>query len=266
MSKPPATTSAVTEATRLEQIKFPEFTTKLLTDTFDALIAANIRQIEAYTHLVKTVSQDLKDYINNTKNDIPGEMIFQFLSNILEDPTKIREKGNLTADEAKNLKNAITISDIQETTEIIKEGPITDKKTVDTILLAVASRIAADKYIVLKEMVKMGVLRLIVDSGEIETKITFNTYTSNTYKENNNKNNTSKFSVNAAVKTGCFISQWLAASAATTHSTIKVSTANNSTINQTKNKVEIFGRIQINFKTDYQTLNTTTANTTTTQG
>ena len=246
-----------TNATRLEQIKFPEFTTKLITDTFDALIAANIRQIEAHTQLVKTVSQDLKDYINNTKNDISGEMILQFLSNILNDPTKIREKGSLTAEETENLKKAVTIPDIQETPEI-RESTIIDKKTLDAILAAVASRIAADKYIMLKEMVKMGALRLIVDSGVIETKVSFNMYTSDFCSKNVDKFNTSEFAVNTGVKTGGFLSQWLSVSASAAHSTVNVSTANNSTINQSSNNVEIFGRVQINFKTDYQTVNITT--------
>ncbi len=38
------TSAAVTEAARLDEIGFPEFTCKLVTDVFDALVSANIRQ------------------------------------------------------------------------------------------------------------------------------------------------------------------------------------------------------------------------------
>ncbi len=40
---PSGTELAVTQAARLNEIGFPEFTAKLITDTFDALVAANLR-------------------------------------------------------------------------------------------------------------------------------------------------------------------------------------------------------------------------------
>ncbi len=85
------TSVAVSEATRLGEIKFPEFTSKLITDVFDALIAANIRQTEAYVELLKAVSKSLSEYINDTKDDISGDMVLQLLAKVLPDPTSEAE-------------------------------------------------------------------------------------------------------------------------------------------------------------------------------
>ena len=40
------TSAAVTEAARLGEIGFPEFTAKLITDTFDALVSANCARLK----------------------------------------------------------------------------------------------------------------------------------------------------------------------------------------------------------------------------
>ena len=77
---PNGTTAAVTEAARLEEIGFPEFTAKLITDTYDALVAANLRQQGAYAALLASVTQSLMFYINSTKDDIGGDQILKLLA------------------------------------------------------------------------------------------------------------------------------------------------------------------------------------------
>jgi hypothetical protein len=70
-----ATSTAVNEASRLEEIGFPEFTTKLVTDVFDALVSANIRQAESYIELLQKVSKSLTEFVSETKDDISGDEI-----------------------------------------------------------------------------------------------------------------------------------------------------------------------------------------------
>ena len=53
---------AVELATHLPEIGFPEFTTKLVSDVFDSLIASNLRQTEAYVELLKQTGKTLKDF------------------------------------------------------------------------------------------------------------------------------------------------------------------------------------------------------------
>jgi hypothetical protein len=51
---------------------------KLVTDVFDALISANIRQTQAYVELLQAISKSLSQYIDDTKDDITGEMILKY--------------------------------------------------------------------------------------------------------------------------------------------------------------------------------------------
>lgn len=240
----------------LSEIRFPEFTAKLITDTFNALIAANIQQTQAYVELLKDVSKSLTDYINDTKDDISGEMILQFLARILPDPThssgtKVRVGATLTAADATALNSALAVPGVQENPGI-NAAPINDSTALDTILMIVAKRIAADKYTLLKEMVRLGVLRLVVEHGVIETRLTFNTYASTFYESTKNSYNTSSYSTRASTGTGKITSLWLKASASTSFNSLHVSTAKETNRDISGSQVQIYGRVQIDFKTDYQ--------------
>lgn len=249
------TSAAVTEATRLGEIGFPEFTAKLITDTFDALVAANIRQTEAYIELVKQVSKTLSQFINDTKDDISGEMILQVLARIAPDPndnagTKVKINGTLTTEEATTLNNSLKIPGVVENPGITA-GAI-EESEFKAILDAVAKRISADKYTMLKEMVKMGVLRLVVEHGIIETRLTFNTYGSTFYEGQKSSYHRDAFRFNAKAKTGGFLSMWVKASASTSYSSVNVSTTKDVNRDISGSSVQIYGYVRIDFKTDYQ--------------
>lgn len=254
------TSVAVSEATRLGEIKFPEFTTKLITDIFDALISANIRQTAAYVELLQAVSKSLSDYVNETKDDISGDMILQFLAKVLPDPedpsgTKVRIGATLSSPDAETLNKAVTVPEVQENPSITA-APISNQDALDAIIMAVAKRIAADKYSLLKEMVKMGVLRIVVEHGVIETKLTFTTYGSTFYESTKNNYNSKSFSARASAGTGGLTSLWVKASASTSFNTINISTAKETNRDISGSQVQIYGHVQIDFKTDYQPMTT----------
>ena len=250
---------AVALSTRLNEIGFPEFTAKLINDVFDAIISANISQTEAYLELVNNVSKTLVAFIADTKDSIGGDLILQFLATIVpdiesEEGTKVRENSTdkLTPEEADNINNAINIPGIQEDDVADDITDIGD--LYEPIIDAIASRIAADKYTILKEMVKLGILRLVVEEGEIETRLTFTTYGSNFYETNRSKYNRKNFAFGARARTGGFLSRWVSASAATNYSSVNISTANSSSRDTTGSSVQIYGGVKIKFKTDYQPL------------
>lgn len=257
--------TAISNATRLGEIGFPEFTAKLVTDTFDALIAANIRQTESYIGLLKAVSQDIKNFINDTKDDIDGEMILQYLTTIVANPaTTIKENSKVTKTEAEAINKALAVDGFPETTAVVTV-PATDTATTtitkamyEKIIDACATRISADKYTMLKEMVKLGMLRLVVENGVIETRLTFTTYGYNYYTANSSKYNSSAFTAKASASTGKFVSLWCKASASTSLSTVRISTANSSSSSSSNTTIEIYGSVKINFKTDYQQLSSST--------
>lgn len=249
------TSAAVTEAARLNEIGFPEFTAKLITDTFDAIVAANIRQTQAYIELVKEVSKTLTQFINDTKDDIGGELLLQFLARVLPAPseesgTLVKTGGNLDNAQATKFAEAVALPG-----EDPNAGPFTgaiDDNRFKAILDAVAKRISADKYTMLKEMVKMGILRLVIESGQIETRLTFTTYGSTFYEKQTTKYHRDEFKFRAKAKTGALVSLWASASASTSYTSVNISTAKETNRDISGSQVQIYGRVQINFKTDYQ--------------
>jgi len=257
---PNGTSTAVTEAARLDEIGFPEFTAKLITDVFDALVSANVRQTDAYLQLVQAVGKSLKDFINDTKDDIGGDEILQFLATVLPpantdsgEPTKIKAGETLTAGDVTKVNTALKLpTDAGETNnnEVATAGALSQNK-VDAIIEAAAKRIANNKYDLFKEMVKQGILRLVVENGTIETRLTFTTYGSSYYNTHKTSYNRKNFNFRSKVKTGGFLSPWVKASASTSYNSVAVRTAKESQRDISGSRVNIFGGVVIKFKTDY---------------
>jgi len=259
------TSAAVTEATRLSEIGFPEFTTKLVTDVFDALIAANIRQTQAYVELLREISKSLKEFINDTKDDIGPQELLQFLAAVLPpenlnsgDASKVKAGNTLTAEDATKLNAVLATpesAEIANQNKVAETGAL-DQNKVNAILDAVAKRLAANKYDLLKEMVKLGMMRLVVDNGVIETRLIFRTYGSTFYQKHDTSYHRDTFSFRASAGTGGLVSLWAKASASTAYTSVNISTSDKVDQDRSGSSVQIFGLVRINFRTDYLPLAT----------
>ena len=252
------TAAAVTEAARLDEIGFPEFTTKLITDTFDALVSANLRQTEAYIDLVQQVAKSLAQYINDTQEDIGGEELVQFLAAALppadassEEPTKVKSGETLTTEDATALNNALTLPDdanVPNNNKVANAGAL-DEAGVNAILDAVAKRIAANRYDLLKEMVKQGILRLVVENGLIESRLTF-------YQKNASAYHRDTYRQRSRSKTGPLVSLFGSYASNTYRTSVNIRTSKETHRDISGSRVQIFGLVRINFKTDYLPLPT----------
>lgn len=253
---PSSISPAVDEITRLSDIHFPEFTAKLITDTFDAIVAANMRQTASYIELTGALSKTLTDYINDTKDDISGAEVLEFVATLLpgpdvQNPTKVAVGTTLTAADSSKLATALTIPG--GTAPTVPTAALV-KADVDSIKDAVAKRLAASKYTLLKEMVKQGITRLIVRDGKIVSQLTFSTYASTFYVKNSSSYNSSNFDLTVSAKTGSALSKWFSASATAKYTSVSVRTTNESQRDVSGSTVNIFGRVELNFATDYQPL------------
>ena len=176
---------AVDNATRLSEIGFPEFTAQLITDTFNAITTSYIEQTAQYINVVQAVSKTLQDYINSTVDEISADEIGAFLLALggLNDAAldfllgDSATPGSLNSAEATLLTNAVALPAAAGTTAAptIASGSLSTTRR-QTISDAIAQRIASNKYDLLQTMVRQGILRLYVDNGTIETRLTFTTY------------------------------------------------------------------------------------------
>jgi len=259
---------AVDNATRLSEVGFPEFTAKLITDTFNAITQSYIEQMAQYINLVQAVSQSLQEYINNTADDVSADEIGVFLVALggLNDAAlnfllgDSSTAGSLTAAEAAAINAAVALPPPAGTSPTpAAQGTLTSSRS-QTIAQAVARRIAANKYDLLQTMVRQGVLRLIVDTGTIETRLTFTTYgqaVSSSSKTNRSRHEDSL--ANAFGAGGGFgglvgtsvVGAGAGGGFTRSASNIKVSTTQESHRDVTGSRVQIFGRVKLNFKTDF---------------
>lgn len=246
---------AIDNAMGLNQIGFAEFTASLINSTFDALISANLRQMEAYSELVKTLSLTLSEYIKNTEDSITGEEILGFLERVLPnytgDGTKVKVGAVLNTD-ALILNKALAITGDETPTPEVAEDTAISEPLFKELLQAVARRISADKYSFLQEMVKQGMLRLVVETGVIETKMTFSTYnTASSFSESTSYNRT-QTNVNNRSSRG-FLQTIFSGPSKTKVATtsIQITTAKASDRSSDGTSVNIFGGVKLNFKTDY---------------
>jgi hypothetical protein len=251
--------SSIDQASRLDEIGFPEFTAQLIGDTFDALISANIRQQETYLTMVKEVSKSLTDYINQTKDDISGAEILQFIQS-LPSPAggtnpHFAQNYKLTAPDAEVLNKAVAITGVVQPAfaandELKKQND--GKGKWDILLDAAAKRIAANKYDLLKDMLKQGMLRLVVEHGYLETRLTFNTW--EYQHERKTESEYERERTSEAKLPG--VLSFITGPSVRTGRKMTVKTANTSNTDSSGTNISIFGGVKLYFKTDYLPLNT----------
>jgi len=264
---PNGTSAAVTEATRLGEIGFPEFTAKLAKDVFDALLAATLRQMEAYSELVAATAKTLREYVEENKHLVSGEEVWDWLVKNLPGPAG-SVAANPTPGDATLVRVGVRLTesgDVKEITKIREKTGLPDwspsgtdnsltADDVDTITAKVRVIIAGNRYTLLKEMVRMGIIRLVVDYGEIETRLTFTTYGESLAQRTATSLNTRAFVATANVQTGKAISKWVKVSAAANYTSVSVRTTSSIDREVSGSKVDIYARVFIRFKSDYQAL------------
>ena len=155
---------AIDNATRLSEIGFPEFTAKLITDTFNAITQSYIEQMAQYLNVVQAVSQTLLEYLDNTVDDISANEIGVFLvalgglndaalNFLLGDSTTV---GSLSAAEVTAINTAVALPPAAGASSApATTGALTSTRS-QTIAQAIARRIAVNKYDLLQTMVRLN--------------------------------------------------------------------------------------------------------------
>jgi hypothetical protein len=281
---PNGTSTAVTEATRLGEIGFPEFTAKLVKDVFDALLAATLRQMEAYSELVAATAKTLDDYVAENKELVSGEEVWDWLVKNLPGPaasvaanptpgdaTLVRVGVKLTEDENTNTKEITKIrKKLGWTTQ--NWDPQLDNNNqyqlrdadITNITGRVREIIAGNRYTLLKEMVRMGIIRLVVDYGEIETRLTFTTWgmsqRDRTEQESRVRalrlsyGRTAQTAVSGNLSNATNVLRAVQTGLAANYTSVSVRTTSSIDRDASGSKVDIYARVLIRFKSDYLAL------------
>lgn len=251
----------------VRDINFPEFTSSLIQGVFETIQNNHLIQIKSYSELLKATAESLETFTSNNYLSVPDESVYEFLNRPIELITVPTASGTtyLTIDEW--VKASSTPPDLldldtdsytslneflslEDSTKQIK-----DSSTVDDLMTAIRKKIASENYYSLKEMVKMGMLRIVSDKITIKTRLTFNsqTYSKDTSNASETNYGSKGFNIggNASYRRLPFGIN-LAAGYKKVSTT--VNTTNQSSINTSSANLNLFGYVKIEARTDYQSI------------
>lgn len=252
---------------RYVSLSFAEFTVMLINNVFDALISANIRQTESYMQLVESVGQSLQQFVANTHPVVSEDQVNLFLAPL----ANISSGETLTYEDVTRVNEALFLPDeagVANNNQVATSGDL-DGSEVQAIRLAAAKRLAANKFSVLQEMMRQGILRIVVDNGIIESRLTFSTYSRSDHRTSTFdqvRKASQEGTVGGAVAGGVgavlpanIFAGGLGVAAGVgneSESFLHVTTSRESQRDVSGSRVQIFGRVELHFETDYVPLNT----------
>jgi hypothetical protein len=271
--------AAINTAKQVQNLGFVEFTAGLINGTFDAIVGATVKQMEAYAKLVADLAKTLAQFQSENVSDAQinahlaqrypdgqgGTVVrtgFTF-TDTAEDTNKgitgktatekalevafalIAETGNLK-DPAKPLTRAdfgIPADPIPSTFSLTSFS----EAQVKTVRKAIGQSLATSMIEHLREMAREGMARIVVTNGKILTKLTFNVTATE-----QDLTRTSKYhsdSAGAYVR-GSAWAGWGVVSAGGNWNQLNVNTVNTSSFDALTMSTEIIGQVEINFKTE----------------
>lgn len=274
--------AAVSLATHVPDIRFPEFTAKLITDTMDAVVSAMIRQMEAYSVLLASAAKTIEGFeadevtpeevdnwlaTNFPNPDAPEgapledltvinspvsgtESDFEYVAETATEPENIPIKQLLEAEFAEFTDPPLLRPATEAADGSYSNGAL-DTVSVMNIRKAVKRKLARTRLSTLQQLVKMGIVRIIVDEGKIYTKLTFDVEASTFHETVKNEYERKRWGAGARTS---FVGRLFGISAGARYSKIKVATARQRDFSRVDAKVAIIGGVEIMFRTDYSPL------------
>lgn len=251
--------SAIQQATQLERIEFPEFTNQLIDDVYSTIVDSQIEQTEAFIDLVRQTSKPLAVYVRDTVAEVSGEEILALILRFFPgfDPTAddlLAEVAALGSDDLAAFRSATQVSGVADPlgeTPGDFDSAIKTTITPDELSTAAANKVASDRHRLLTEMIRTGLVRLVVRDGEIETGLRFQTNSVSSIETTSRSSSRRQKGFNANVG---FFGKVFGIRASARSSRIDVSTRVISTTNVANTSVDIGGRVFIKFKSDFQPL------------
>jgi len=158
-------------ADEVDKIDFPKFVASLIHGTFDAIVTASIRQMDAYATLLKNVTKSLDSYV---KDNITQNNARDYLAQQYPDLLQVDTSGDSPVLKTKDSASDQPMPDFMK--ELGLPQPVTslDDDTVEqTLVPAARQRMGLDRQHLLATMVLMGINRLVVTDGDIEAKVLF---------------------------------------------------------------------------------------------
>jgi len=275
---------AMDVASRVQNLGFVEFTAGLINGTFDAIIGATIKQMEAYADLVADVAKTLEQF---QAENVSEDQINAHLSDRYPDglggtsirsvpayeftETKADADKGVTAKTAMQNMLAVVDALVLETKGLESTNKLTrvklgflenttgveipptrikmsfSKVEVELIRKAIGMKLATSMMSHLRAMAREGMARIVITEGSINTKLTFKVDTTETLikQEAQYSSNSRGGSVS-----GYYAGKKWGISGGFANSRINIKTVNETNYNHTNMVAEMIGEVNIKFRTE----------------
>ncbi|WP_255151679.1 hypothetical protein [Halorarius halobius] len=256
MSSSPETGDAVDQIARLDEIGYPEFTQKLITDTFDAVVSSMIRQQESYADLLEKVAMTVDQF---EAENVATDEVDAWLTSTFPNPDgkgsvvgTPGDPGDLSETAATRLDTLLgdTASDMG--VELPDDGGL-DEEDVVTIRDVTRRQIARPRMAAMREIVNQGVVRLVVEDGTIETDLEFRTEASQLFTQLDTETTTTSGGFGGF---GNLTGKLFGINLGGNYHKVNVDTRTTDRRGDSEAEAEINGHVKLNVRGDYQPLNT----------
>ncbi|MEZ0609605.1 hypothetical protein ACAW74_13900 [Fibrella sp. WM1] len=218
----------------VDTVNFPKFVADLLKGVFDANMVVMDKQTKAYIKLMKEATKSVAEFIRNVK----PEAAFVKLA------SENRDQYNIMMEKGADGSSKMVLANPEGQPVDMEDNEVKAKIMDATIALAKEERAA------MREVLLMGVTRLVVEKGEIEAGVDFSITAKRHSDKGNSNTNINNFTMNAEYGGG--IASWFggpSGSITETNTNINVSTSNKAADDEMQAKLR--GKVNIKFKTDY---------------
>lgn len=218
----------------VDSVDFPKFVADLLKAVFDANLKVMKQQTDAYIKLMKEATKSAADFIKKVKDDESFAKLAESRS----------DKYNVTTE-----KQADGSSKLALTTPEGEKVDLEDSEVKRHILEAKIN-MAKEHRAALREILLMGVTRLVVNKGEIEASVEFSIKASRESKAHHDDQNINVVNMEMAYEPplgGLFGGP--SGSMSMSNTNIQVNTSDKKATDDLSATLK--GKVKIDFKTDY---------------
>lgn len=221
----------------VDSVDFPKFVADLLKAVFDANLKVMKTQTDSYIKLMKEATKSTAEFLKKVKDDDPS--IFAKLAETKSD------KYNVTTEKGSDGSNKLALTNPEG------EKVDHDDAEVKRDILEAKINMAKEHRAALREVLLMGVTRLVVEKGEIEASVDFSVKATRESKAHHDDQNINVTSMETSADGGILGSIFggPSVSMSSSNTNIQVNTSDKTATDDLSAKLH--GKVNIKFKTDY---------------
>jgi hypothetical protein len=220
----------------VDSVNFPQFVADLLKAVFDANLTVMKQQTDAYIKLMKEATKSTGDFLKQIKDDDPS-----IYAKLVESKS---DQYNVTTEEQPDGTSKLALTN--------PEGEKVDPNDAEVKrhILETKINMAKEHRAALREVLLMGVTRLVVEKGEIEAGVEFSVTANRESKAHHEDKNINVANTQTNAGGGLLsIFGGASASGSVSNTNIQINTSDKKATDTLAAKLK--GSVKIVFKTDY---------------